>query len=73
MVAIAKEQGYVETIFQRRRYIRAWERNQHPPSASGAPTPDSGSAADLIKIAMVRSTSGYATSVSQSHDPAGAR
>ncbi len=57
-VALAKERGYVETLFKRRRYIpevrdknfniRAFGERQ----AQNAPL--QGSAADLIKIAMIR-------------------
>jgi len=57
-VALAREQGYVETLFGRRRYIpevrdrnfnlRAFGERQ----AQNAPL--QGSAADLIKLAMVR-------------------
>ncbi len=57
-IALAREQGYVETIFKRRRYIpeirdrnfnlRAYgERNAQN-------SPLQGSAADLIKVAMTR-------------------
>jgi DNA polymerase-1 len=57
-VALARERGYVETLFKRRRYIpevrdknfniRAFGERQ----AQNAPL--QGSAADLIKIAMIR-------------------
>jgi DNA polymerase-1 len=58
MVAFAKENGYVETIFKRRRYIpELRDRNFNIRSfgervATNAPI--QGSAADLIKIAMIR-------------------
>jgi DNA polymerase I len=58
MVAFAKDQGFVETIFRRRRYIpELRERNFNLRAfgervASNAPI--QGSAADLIKIAMIR-------------------
>jgi len=57
-VALAREQGYVETLFGRRRYIpEVRERNFNlrafgERQAQNAPL--QGSAADLIKIAMVR-------------------
>ncbi|MES1259901.1 MAG: DNA polymerase, partial [Gemmatimonadota bacterium] len=57
-VAIAKEQGYVETLFGRRRYIpEINDRNFNIRSfgeRTAQNTPLQGSAADLIKIAMVR-------------------
>lgn len=57
-IALAREQGYVETIFGRRRYIpEIRERNFNMRSygernAQNAPL--QGSAADLIKLAMIR-------------------
>ncbi|MFN8570429.1 MAG: DNA polymerase I [Gemmatimonadaceae bacterium] len=57
-VASAKERGYVETIFNRRRYIpELRDRNFNIRSfgervATNAPI--QGSAADLIKVAMIR-------------------
>jgi len=54
----AREQGYVETIFGRRRYLRGIDsRNQtvrgHA-ERNAINTPLQGSAADIIKLAMVR-------------------
>lgn len=57
-VELARERGYVETLFKRRRYIpEARDRNFNTRAfgervAQNAPL--QGSAADLIKIAMVR-------------------
>jgi DNA polymerase-1 len=57
-VAYAREHGYVETIFHRRRYIpELRDRNFNIRSfgervATNAPI--QGSAADLIKVAMIR-------------------
>ncbi|MCL4865357.1 MAG: DNA polymerase I, partial [Gemmatimonadales bacterium] len=57
-VQLAKDQGYVETLFHRRRYIpEARDKNFNIRSfgervAQNAPL--QGSAADLIKVAMVR-------------------
>lgn len=57
-IEIAKEQGYVETVTGRRRYLR--DINSSNGSVRGAAertainTPIQGSAADMIKIAMVR-------------------
>ena len=57
-VAIAREQGYVETLFGRRRYIPEINDRNFNVRAFGERlsqnTPLQGSAADLIKIAMVR-------------------
>jgi len=57
-VEIAREQGYVETLFGRRRYItEIHDRNFNMRSfgeRTAQNTPLQGSAADLIKIAMVR-------------------
>jgi DNA polymerase-1 len=57
-VATAREQGYVETIFQRRRYIPELRDRNFSMRAFGERTatnsPLQGSAADLIKIAMIR-------------------
>ncbi|HVE78315.1 MAG TPA: DNA polymerase I [Gemmatimonadaceae bacterium] len=57
-VAFAKEHGYVETIFGRRRYIPELRDRNFNVRAFGERTatnsPIQGSAADLIKIAMIR-------------------
>lgn len=57
-VEIAREQGYVETLFGRRRYIpEVNDRNFNVRSFGerlSQNTPLQGSAADLIKIAMIR-------------------
>jgi DNA polymerase-1 len=57
-IALAREQGYVETIFKRRRYIpeiRDRNFNQRAYGERNAQnSPLQGSAADLIKIAMTR-------------------
>lgn len=56
MVALARDRGYVETIFGRRRYIpEIRDRNFNVRSfgeRTAANSPVQGSAADLIKIAM---------------------
>ena len=58
MVASAKTQGYVETIFNRRRYIPELKERNFNIRAFGervaTNAPIQGSAADLIKIAMIR-------------------
>jgi DNA polymerase-1 len=58
MVAFAKANGYVETIFGRRRYIPELRDRNFNVRAFGERTatnsPIQGSAADLIKIAMIR-------------------
>jgi DNA polymerase-1 len=57
-IATAREQGYVETIFARRRYIPELRDRNFNVRAFGertaANSPLQGSAADLIKIAMIR-------------------
>jgi DNA polymerase-1 len=57
-VAEARERGYVETIFGRRRYIPELRDSNFNMRAFGertaANSPLQGSAADLIKVAMVR-------------------
>ncbi len=57
-IALAREQGYVETIFKRRRYIpeiRDRNFNQRAYGERNAQnSPLQGSAADLIKVAMTR-------------------
>ena len=57
-VALAKEHGYVETLFGRRRYIPEINDRNFNIRAFGERTaqntPLQGSAADLIKLAMVR-------------------
>ena len=57
-VKLARDQGYVETLFGRRRYIpEIKERNFNLRAfaeRTAANTPLQGSAADLIKIAMTR-------------------
>ena len=58
MVELAREHGYVETIFHRRRYIPELRDRNFNIRAFGertaANSPIQGSAADLIKIAMIR-------------------
>jgi DNA polymerase-1 len=57
-VELARQQGYVETLFKRRRYIpEIKERNFNQRSygeRNAQNSPLQGSAADLIKLAMVR-------------------
>jgi DNA polymerase-1 len=57
-VAEAREKGYVETIFGRRRYVPELRDQSFNVRAFGervaANSPIQGSAADLIKVAMVR-------------------
>ena len=58
MVEFARENGYVETIFGRRRYIPELRERNFNIRAFGervaANSPIQGSAADLIKLAMIR-------------------
>jgi DNA polymerase-1 len=58
MVEFAREHGYVQTIFGRRRYIPELREKNFNIRAFGertaANSPIQGSAADLIKIAMIR-------------------
>jgi len=58
MVEFAKQHGYVQTIFGRRRYIPELRERNFNIRAFGeraaANSPIQGSAADLIKIAMIR-------------------
>jgi DNA polymerase-1 len=58
MVQLARAQGYVQTIFGRRRYIPELRDRNFNIRAFGERTatnsPIQGSAADLIKIAMIR-------------------
>jgi DNA polymerase-1 len=62
-VATAREKGYVETIFGRRRYIPELRDRNFNIRAFGERTatnsPLQGSAADLIKIAMIRIAQGF--------------
>ncbi|HEX7123616.1 MAG TPA: DNA polymerase I [Gemmatimonadaceae bacterium] len=57
-VAFAREHGYVETIFRRRRYVPELRDRNYSTRAFGervaTNAPIQGSAADLIKIAMIR-------------------
>ena len=57
MVAFAREHGYVQTIFNRRRYIPELRERNFNIRAFGertaANSPIQGSAADLIKVAMI--------------------
>ncbi len=54
----AKEQGYVETVFGRRRYLPELTASNHMTRAFGERVarnmPIQGTAADIIKIAMIR-------------------
>ena len=58
MIAFAREHGYVQTIFGRRRYIPELRDRNFNVRAFGertaANSPIQGSAADLIKMAMIR-------------------
>lgn len=58
MVDFAREHGYVQTIFNRRRYIPELRERNFNMRAFGertaANSPIQGSAADLIKIAMIK-------------------
>ena len=58
MVEFARQHGYVETIFKRRRYVPELRDRNFNIRAFGertaANSPIQGSAADLIKIAMIR-------------------
>ena len=77
-VAQAKQRGYVETIFRRRRYIPELQDRNFNIRAFGERTaqnsPIQGSAADLIKVAMIKihhalASSGLAaTMLLQVHD-----
>jgi DNA polymerase-1 len=57
-IALAREQGFVETLFKRRRYIPEIKERNFSLRAYGERnaqnSPLQGSAADLIKLAMVR-------------------
>jgi DNA polymerase-1 len=58
MIAFAREHGYVQTIFNRRRYIPELRDRNFNIRAFGERTaqnsPIQGSAADLIKVAMIK-------------------
>ncbi len=58
MVTLAREQGFVETLFHRRRYLsQIHSRNfnlRQFAERTAMNTPIQGSAADIIKVAMVR-------------------
>ncbi|WP_412988277.1 DNA polymerase I [Pediococcus siamensis] len=58
IVATAREQGYVETIAHRRRYLPDVNSSNHNQRAfaerTAMNTPIQGSAADIIKIAMIQ-------------------
>jgi DNA polymerase-1 len=58
MVGLARDQGYVETIFKRRRYVPEVKDRNFNMRAYGERaaqnSPLQGSAADLIKLAMIR-------------------
>jgi DNA polymerase-1 len=70
MVAFAREHGYVQTIFGRRRYIPELRERNFNIRAFGervaANSPIQGSAADLIKIAMIRIDDAFRTRQLQS-------
>ena len=60
IVEFAKEHGYVQTLFGRRRYVPEINMKNKQVQAFGKRiclnTPIQGTAADLIKIAMIRVT-----------------
>ncbi len=57
IVEVAKEKGYVETMFHRRRYIPELKSNNYMVRQFGARaamnTPIQGTAADIMKLAMI--------------------
>ncbi|MGI9525844.1 MAG: DNA polymerase I [Weeksellaceae bacterium] len=57
-IAIAREQGYVETVLGRRRYLKDINSRNHVVRShaerNAVNAPVQGSAADIIKLAMVR-------------------
>ena len=57
IVESAKEKGYVETLFHRRRYIPELSSNNYMVRQFGSRaamnTPIQGTAADIMKIAMI--------------------
>jgi len=65
MVEFARQHGYVQTIFNRRRYIHELRDRNFNIRAFGertaANSPIQGSAADLIKVAMIRINASLAT------------
>ncbi len=67
----ARERGYVETIFKRRRYIPELKDRNFNIRAFGERTaqnsPIQGSAADLIKVAMIRIHHGLIAKKMRSH------
>ena len=58
MIEIAKDNGYAETLFKRRRYLPELASSNHMLRAFGERVarnmPIQGTAADIIKIAMVK-------------------
>ena len=74
MVEFAREHGYVQTIFNRRRYIPELRDRNFNIRAFGertaANSPIQGSAADLIKIAMIRIHNALAARAAQRQDVA---
>lgn len=58
MITLAKQQGYSETLFNRRRYLPELSSSNHMIKAAGERIarnmPIQGTAADIIKIAMVK-------------------
>ena len=58
IVEVAKQQGYVETLFHRRRYIPELSSNNYMVRQFGSRaamnTPIQGTAADIMKIAMIK-------------------
>jgi DNA polymerase-1 len=61
-VAMAKSEGYVQTLFGRRRYIPELKSGNHNTRAFGERVamnaPIQGTAADIIKLAMVQVSRG---------------
>ena len=57
IIELAKKQGYVETLFNRRRYIQELQSNNYTVRQFGERvamnTPIQGTAADIMKIAMI--------------------
>lgn len=70
-IKIAKEKGYVETLYGRKRYVKNIRTGSHDIKRIAINTPIQGTAADIMKFAMIKvynKLPDYAKMILQIHD-----
>jgi DNA polymerase-1 len=70
-IKLAKEKGYVETLFGRKRFVKNIRTGRHDIKRIAINTPIQGTAADIMKFAMIKvykNLPDYAKMILQIHD-----